>query len=399
MIDESKVKDESLELSELEGDQSIFNFQTLYAMLVLNWQWYLLSLFICLCGALIYLRYATPVYQVSAKMLIKGDDNRSGSAEQVLSSMQTLGVMSNSSSITNEMEIIKSRFLAHDVVKDLKLYVQYYSSGRLKQQLMYKAQPVSVDLDSVALESWDKGLQEGVKSISLSITKLENSYQVEGELLQNGASIASFSQELAKLPAPVKTNYGVLTLTPNGNRVMAAGEQYFVTIMPPMLVASSYAGALKLAQMPNTSIVQLAITDLNTRRGMDYLRELVICYNRQANIDKNEIAMKTEAFINGRLEKIEAELGSTESALENYKKQHAVIDPVSNASESLSQSSEYETKLTEANTQIQLMEYLREFVDNPANQYKIIPSNIGLTDPAAISLIGSYNHAAQERNR
>ena len=181
MIDESKVKDESLELSDLEGEQSIFNFQTLYAMLVLNWQWYLLSLFICLCGALIYLRYATPVYQVSAKMLIKADENRSGSAEQVLSSMQTLGVMSNSSGIENEMEIIKSRFLAHDVVKDLKLYVQYYSSGRLKQQLMYKAQPVSVDLDSVTLESWDKGLQEGVKSISLSITKLENSYQVEGE--------------------------------------------------------------------------------------------------------------------------------------------------------------------------------------------------------------------------
>jgi capsular exopolysaccharide synthesis family protein len=45
------------------------------------------------------------------------------------------------------------------------------------------------------------------------------------------------------------------------------------------------------------------------------------------------------------------------------------------------------------------MDYLREFVDNPANQYKIIPSNVGMTDHASTSLIESYNTAVQERNR
>lgn len=69
------------------------------------------------------------------------------------------------------------------------------------------------------------------------------------------------------------------------------------------------------------------------------------------------------------------------------------------ATQSLTQSSQYEAKLTEANAQLHLMDYLREYVDNPANQYKIIPSNVGMQDNASTSLIASFNQAVQERNR
>ena len=62
MIDESKLIDEGQDLTDLQDEQSMFSFQNLFAMLVLNWQWFLLSMFICVCGALIYLRYATKNY-------------------------------------------------------------------------------------------------------------------------------------------------------------------------------------------------------------------------------------------------------------------------------------------------------------------------------------------------
>lgn len=82
MIDESKLIDEGQDLTDLQDEQSMFSFQNLFAMLVLNWQWFLLSMFICVCGALIYLRYATKNYQVSTKMLIKDDDSRRRSSYQ-----------------------------------------------------------------------------------------------------------------------------------------------------------------------------------------------------------------------------------------------------------------------------------------------------------------------------
>ena len=400
MIDETKMVAEGNSSSQLQEEQSMFSFQNLFAMLVLNWQWFLLSLFICVCGALLYLRYATPSYQVSAKMLIKDDDNRRRNTTQMLANMQDFGFMTNSAGIENEVEILQSRILAREAVRDLKLYVEYVVAGRLSKQLVYKNQPVSVDLDSAQLDQWDHELLERSKSIKLVITRRGKKYEVTGETLLNGKPTGNFSQQIAKLPASLHTDYGVLTLMQNGTLEMKDGDTYYVSILPPMTVATRYAKSITVAPTSKqTSIAELTMTDQNTRRGLDYLRQLAECYNRQANADKNEVALKTEEFINKRLEKINAELGTTEGELESYKKRNSVTQLTMDASQSLAQSTQYETKLTEVNSQIQLMDYLRQFVDNPANQYKIIPSNVGMTDQASTSLIVSYNQAVQERNR
>ena len=400
MINESKLTGEGQELSDLQEEQSVFSFQNLFALFVLNWQWFLLSLFICLCGAFIYLRYATKTYQVSAKMLIKDEDNNRRRSNQMLANMQEIGIMSNSAGIENEMEILQSRLLARDAVWDLKLYTQYASVGRMTKQLVYKDLPVSVDLDSVTLNQWDLELLDSVKAIHLTIERHDGLYEVKGETLFNGKPSGSFSQNIKALPDTLFTKYGMLTFTRNGTVPMNDGALYDVTILPPMRVAARYARALDVAPTSKlTSIARLTLTDQNTRRGLDYLRQLAICYNRQANADKNEIALKTEEFVNTRLEKIDAELGSTENEIERYKKNNAVTQLQADAAQSLSQSSQYETRLAEANAQLHLMDYLREYVDNPANQYKIIPSNIGMNDPASTALISNYNQAVQSRNR
>ena len=392
------------ELEESRNEQSMFSFQNFFAILVLNWQWFLLSFIICVSSAMIYLRYTKPVYQVSAKMLIKDEDNRRRpSANQMLANMQDLGFMTNSAGIENEVEILDSRILARDAVMDLKLYAQYYRFGRLNalnKMVVYNTQPISVDLDSATLNKWDRELLDSVGSIKLMITCDGNNYDVKGKAMYNGKVAGEFSRTLTKLPATIKTKYGTLTFTQHKTDKVEDGDKYEVDILPPMSVAASYAEALNVAPTSKmTTIAEITLTDKNVRRGLDYLRQLAICYNRQANADKNEIALKTEEFINSRLEKIDAELGSTEGALENYKKHNSVTDLKADAAQSLTQSTQYETKLTEVNSQIQLMDYLREFVDNPANQYKIIPSNVGMTDMASTALITSYNKTVQERNR
>ena len=380
-------------------EESAFSFQAIFAMLVLNWQYFLLSIFICLCGALIYLRYATPVYQVSAKMLIK-EENRSRRSANMLNSMQEFGIMTNSAGIENEMEILQSRVLARDAVVDLKLYTEYRSAGRLKKSLIYKDQPVSVDLDADHLTQMDKVMLTELRSFQMSLTMKDGIYHLEGKTLLNGAVSKEFKQDILKLPATVKTEFGILTFTKNGKNKMEDGDEYLITINPPMLIAGRYAGALSVAPSSKmSSIAVLTLKDLHALRGLDYLKQLAICYNRQANADKNEIALRTEEFINGRLEKIDAELGSTENALQSYKERHAVTSIQMDATQSLQMSNQYENKLAEANSQIQLLDYLREFIDKPANLYKIIPSNVGMTDAASTMLITQHNQQVQERNR
>ena len=390
-----EITDISDVLAQNEEENS-FNFKNLFTLLILNWQWFVLAMFISLCSALIYLRYKTPTYQVSAKMLIKDEDNRRRSNGQMLANMQDLGFISNSTGIENEIEILQSHILAREVVKDLKLYTQYKTKGRVKNVLIYKNQPISVDLDPVHLARLDTTFSVIQTEMSIS----DGTIKVKGTVLSPDRGEQPFSTELKRLPGILKTSAGLLTFSRNPDVKMPEEGTFYATIKSPILIANRYVGSMDVQPTSKlTSIAQITIKDENALRAYDYIKQLAAVYNRQANADKNEIAVKTESFINERLEKIDVELGSTEGALETYKKMNSLTELRLDATEALHQTTEYSTKLAEATTQIQLLDYLREYIDEPSNKYELIPSNVGLQDNASTSLIASYNKAVLDRKR
>ena len=392
---EENIKNNQLESEQEPAGRSLLNFQTIYMTLILNWRWFALSLIICLGLASIYLRYTTPIYQAYAKLLIKEENNTRG--RNSLQYNSNLGVVSNSTGIDNEMEILKSSSIAIQAVKDLKLYTTYMSVGKVTDRLMYKTQPISVDIDPVHLDMLNN-------SISLTITREGKNYHVEGTYYSTNAEAPGKAYAIDKtftaLPAALGTQTGVLTFMPNSSTPMKDGEKMSVRISPPKNVATGYAAGLSIAQSSkSTSIAVLTINDQSTERAIDYLKQLAICYNRQANEDKNEVAVRTEEFINGRLEKINTELGSTESQLESYKKANKMVELQMSANQALSNSDQYDQKLAEANTQIALLNSINDYMNQPANKYETLPSNIGITDQSAVSLINKYNEIVLERNR
>ena len=391
-----------------EKKGSGLNFQKVFSHLVLNWHWYLISVFICLCGAFIYLRYAYPTYQVSARMLVKDEEKKKvgSSALQALSSMEDFGIMNNSNGFDNEVEILQSPVTVHDAVKRLKLYVEYRKDGRFIKKLVYPYQPLNVDLSPVSLDSMDYRMLEAIYSIQMAITKKKDSYQANISLLKNGKLFVEHNETIDSLGTSVKTEFGTISFMSNPkykkdeNNPFEKGEALLVTIRPPMVVALEYMKRLSVEPTSKkTSIADITFDDENPSRGVDFLNALVHCYNDQANIDKNEIALKTEQFINERLEKIDKELGTTESSLESYKRRNAVTQIEADAAQSLQLSAQYAGRLADINTQLQLLEYLRQYVDNPDNRYKLIPANIGMNDQASTQLIANYNSTVQERNR
>ncbi len=402
MSEEKKFSlDEIEDLLEESSDNggSRLNFQTIFAALVLNWQWFLLSLIIFACGAFIYLRYAEPVYKVSARMLIK-DENKTKNPTQMLANVEDLGFLSNSTGIDNEIEVIKSRILLRDVVKDLKLYTEYRKEGRVKDAIVYKTQPINVDLDPQHLDSLDFNLLEKTQWLNMRITREGTNYIVVGSAMVGNVEVEAFNRRAKSLPAVFKTSLGTITLTANGDREWEEGKAYFVTIRPPMAVATAYLSRLSVEPTSKlTSIAMLTLTDKNYRRAIDVLNQINICYNRQANADKNEVAMRTEEFINDRMAKINQELGSTEGEIQKFKQQNAMTTLGVDASQSVQMSNEFSARLSEANSQVQMLDYMREFVNNPANKYQIIPSNVGVTDAASTALITKYNQEVQNRNR
>lgn len=396
-------ENKNLQTSPVQAEQpekSAFDFQTIYTMLVLNWKWFVLSVILCLgCGA-IYLRYKTPTFQAQAKMLIKDDEsNNRATGKSALLTASNLGIMTNSAGIDNEMEILTSLSIAQQAVRDLKLYTTYKAKGKIKDQLMYKTEPVFVDLDPGHLEKL-------IYPIQLVITRDGNEYKVKGQYTvsafeETEKTVYEIEKTLNGLPARISTRVGTITLNANSQVApMADGATIKVTIVAPKYMAIKYVKALSVSPTSKTTtIAQMVLTDEIPKRAVDYLRQLTVCYNRQANEDKNEIAVRTEEFINGRLEKINAELGSTEGSLEAYKKRNNMVELKMNAAQAVQNQDIFSQKLAEANTQVALLQSISQYMNDPANQYQTLPSNVGLTDQSATQLINKYNDIVLTRNR
>lgn len=383
-------------MKEQEVSSSSFDFNAIYTMLILNWKWFILSLIICLGCAAAYLRYTTPVYQTFAKLLIK-DDNSNSRGRNSIQNTATLGMISNTNGIDNEMEILGSHSLATQAVRDLKLYVTYKSKGKVMDRLIYGIQPISVDIDPAHLEKLSA-------PINLEITREGNTYQITGTYYassgDNMEGPISINKTITNLPATIGLRSGILSFTRNDSAPLEQGQTQIVTIVSPSNAAYKYTGSLAVSQSSKTTtIAQLVLSDQNSQRAIDYLKQLVICYNRQANEDKNEIAVHTEEFINGRLEKINAELGNTEGQLENYKKSNHMVELKLNAGQALGNQNQLDQQLAEANTQVALLNSISDYMDQPDNKFQTLPSNVGLTDGSATQLINKYNDIVLERKR
>lgn len=392
-----EIKNLELESIQENEEKSSFDFAVIYTTLILNWKWFVLSLIICMGAAHIYLRYATPIYQAAAKLLIKEEQN--GRRGNSIQSSANLGIISNSNGIDNEMEILKSRTLAQQAVYDLKLYTTYRHEGRIKDHLIYGEQEVNVDMDYEHLKKLNAPM-------SFKITREGRNYHVVGSYFvpiddnSYNPGPVTVDKVITALPATLGTRVGMVKFTQNGNYMLRDGESLKVTMIAPEIAAGKYVGSLSVSPSTKaTSIAQLVITDEIPQRAIDYLKQLAIVYNRQANEDKNQIAVRTEQFINQRLEKINAELGNTEGQLENYKKRNNMVQLSMNASTAFSNADSYAQKLNEANTQVALLDELTKYMNEPSNRHQPIPSNVGLNDASATSLINKYNEIALQRNQ
>lgn len=347
------------------------DFKTVLFSYLIHWPWFVAAIIACLCTAYLYLRYTPSVYNIQASVLIK-EEKKSGSGTGAMEALADLGFMTSADNIDNEVEILHSKSLIRDVVTELKLYTTYMYKGRIGKVELYGSSPVTVDMN-------EADLQRLKEPVSVEI------------LLAPGSA----------LPESIATEAGMLAVTYNPDMDQTEDERVIiVTIAPPMQVAKAYGSALTVeATSKTTSILAISLESTNKQRGEDFVNKLIEVYNRNANNDKNEIAQKTALFINERIGIISRELGTTEDELATFKQNAGLTDLTSNAQLTLTENSEYEKKRVENGTQLNLIDYLTEYISNPANRNTVLPVNVGLADESLSGLISKYNDLILERNR
>ena len=307
--------------------------------------------------------------------------------------------MSSSNGIDNETEILNSRFLVQQTIKNLKLYAEYKHGGMLVDMLIYAKQEVNVDMDTTSLKQLNAPMK-------LTITREGGIYHVKGKYFKPidaetfEKAPYEINKTLAKLPAQIRTKAGTLTLTQNPVYELKEGTELKVEMISPFKASKEYFKRLTMNQTKKTAnTVELTFNDESRERGVDFLNGLIDAYNYQANIDKNEIQKRTEDFINSRLAKISTELTGNDTNLEKYKQKNRMVDIGLNAKQAVLSSDQFDQELNKANMQVELLNEIGKYMDQPANKYQPIPTNVGLEDESATALIGQYNSLALTRKQ
>jgi len=376
-------------------------------------KWFALSVISCLFLAVAYVYLSRPSYSIQGKMMII-DRRQSGSTSvsassslmsQLPSSLGSSLNLNRTTNAENEKEILKTKLLAKNVVEELGLYTEIRHQKFLKSRLLYKNQPVDVTVSPEILQTMNESLPLKIYRINLTIDKSDAGYTVEGKLRKGKKKVDIEEQTFAKLPAVLHTEIGDLTLsehqllTEEDMKPFKKDYRLKVSIVPPMTLAKSYAKRLNVAPASKkaTSILYIGLSDENILRGIDFVNSLVAHYNESFNQERQDEAAKNEEFINGRIAKIDQELGLTDADWEKVKKQYQVTDPKVDAEEVMGKKSAYESQIVSFGVQQQLLDYLSEYVNDPANRYELIPVNVGVYSGDAVSMIGRHNQLVNDR--
>ncbi len=236
--------------------------------------WYLfaISLVVALGIWHYYMKYSVPVYQVKARFLVKtggGNDNSLTGTQDVFSGLGA-GI-SNSVDVSNELEIIKSRYVVGKVVKALNLNVTYTVIGHFKNTELYKRSPVFLQIvspkDSLP---W--------KSLTLKLTQNSDSYQI-----QTGEN----TFRTFKYNDTVFYNDFHFVVVPNPygdfNQIVNVG------IAPFDETVVGYLGGIDAKNINEGTVIQLSTNTTVPKKGEDIVNMLYDVYSNISLDDKNRV--------------------------------------------------------------------------------------------------------------
>ena len=360
--------------------------QDLWGLFVPKWRWFVLSLFVTMFVAVLYLMSTPSIYTRSAAILVK-DDSKSGSSGGAMSEFSDMGIFRSNTNINNELFTLKSPALMTEVVRRLRLNETYTVRKGLKNVDLYKANPVAVTFGEV---------MEKPVSFTIRIDS-KDAFTISGLKV---AGVESENTFAGRMGDSIQTAAGTLFISPTKFYSDACiGTSIRYAIGKADAAADRYLHALRVELgSKEATIINLSINDTSIARAEDILNTLIEVYNEKWIQDKNQIAVSTSQFIGDRLSVIESELGHVDENISSFKSEHLLPDVQAASSLYMAQSAENKKELLTLNTQLSTARYiLKELKEKSLSQP--LPTNSGIANSNIENQINEYNNMVLNRNR
>lgn len=370
-----------------QNTQDFITLQDLFYLCLPNWRWFVLSLFLCVGIAVVYILRTEPTYTRTASILIK-EDGKGKSTSGNTDAFSDLGLFSINTNVNDEMGTLKSPDLAREVVSRLHLETTYKISGKFHKQTVYgNTLPVNVIFTEVG-DNESAGCELELKDDGIvSLTGFrKNGEDIKG--MVNG-----------KLNDTIQSPIGNIIVIPTDVWSDTTRTLLYVSHKTIQSAITNYTNNLSVERTDQKSnIITLSFKDVSTQRAEDVLNTHIAVYNENWVKDKNQIAVSTSMFINDRLAIIENELGNVDENISSYKSEQLLPDVQATASMYVTQASQAEAVVRELTNQEYIARYIRAYLTGENNKLQLIPANSGIENQAINEQVNNYNQQLLERN-
>lgn len=372
----SQLNQDSKSIENFNINQFVFKY-------LKKWWWFVISVVLCLSIAYLYLKITNVQFQVQTTILLRPNQGSSGLLD--MSMLEGMGLPSGTSKeVEDEIQVLSSKSIMLKVIRNLGLQTEYFTKNGLRYEELYPTSPVKLLLPASFNDTTKNQLV-------LKIKRNENGFKID---FKSGEINETYL--LPDLKNPFKTPLGLIKL----QQISALKENQVIKIntYPYRNLTETYCSNIKITSVnKKSSAINVSTVSAHPRKAQDALNELINLYNQDAIIDKNMIASNTADFVQERLKLISADLLNVELSVENYKKKNSLTDISSEATLFLESSSEYNKKLAELETQLNLVGYIETYVKDNKNKYNLVPANLGIEDKSLLELMQEYNKALLER--
>jgi capsular exopolysaccharide synthesis family protein len=338
------------------------------------WPLFILVALLAMAAAYVYLRYATPIYEASATILIK--DEKKGTEDSKL--LESLNLIATKKLVENEIEVLQSRVLMESVVKKLYLYAPITQKGKVKESDAYTLSPVTIE----ARNPDSMGEAE----------KVPFSYD------KNTKTILLNGKDKYPINEFVSTPYGTLKFSSNPyySPSTESEKQLFFSLIDPRVIASILTKGLKITSARQSAILDISFRDAIPQRAVNILTQLIDIYGRKSIEDKNMVAKSTLAFVNEQLGILGKDLDSIEKKVQHFKSGSDAVNIGAQGELVLQNVADNDKKLGDVSSQLAMLNKAEELIVN--KQGGILPSTMGVDNQTAAMMNKLYSSEQEYNN-
>ncbi|WP_293784011.1 tyrosine-protein kinase [uncultured Pedobacter sp.] len=362
------------------GEESI-DLKNIFNNLLDKWIWFVTSIIICLLVAFLYTRYTPPVYQINAKILVNDNEKGGSLGKQSGALMDLGGLLGSKNSVDNEIEILKTRFLMEQVVRQKQLNIIYSKKLDFVSRELYEA-PFKINI---------------LKPVDTIITTKLFITKIKGDKIK--VSIKNFEKEVRWNEQIAINGVGIVEIS--NNQFMQLDDKEYSAMITSVddRVASLMSQLTVSVSNKLSTVVDLGLAYPLQNKGEDILNTLIEKYTAANLSDKNAIADSTYKFIKERLNVIASELGDVENQEENFKEQNKLADMSEQGKLLVQNTGNFSTELAKIETQVSILSELESYLRDDNKSKRIFPSALIPSDMVFSDLMGQYNALLIDRER